>query len=70
MKVKVGTSWSLPKATNFGEKISYKSLTKNCSITGIKVKALKVGACKINATATGTENYSAFTGSDSFVVTK
>ena len=69
-KVKVGASWTLPKQTNFGETITYKALTKNCSINGFMLKALKVGACKISATAPATENYAAYKGADSFVISK
>jgi hypothetical protein len=69
-KVKVGDSWTLAKVTNFGESISYKALTKNCSISGVKLKAVKAGACKISASAPATSNYAAFRATDSFVINK
>lgn len=69
-KVKVGASWTLAKATNFGETITYKALTKNCSISGFTLKALKVGACKISASAPATANYAAFSATDSFGISK
>lgn len=69
-KVKVGASWTLAKVTNFGETITYKALTKNCSISGATLKAVKVGACKISATAPATANYKAFSATDIFVVSK
>jgi len=69
-KVKVGAKWTLAKTTNFGEKITYKSLTKNCSIVGYSLKALKVGTCEISATAPGSSNYNAYTATDSFVISK
>jgi hypothetical protein len=69
-KIKVGDSWTLAKLTNFGETITYKALTKNCSISGAKLKAVKAGACKISASAPATSNYAAFTATDSFVINK
>ena len=69
-KVKVGAKWVFAKTTNFGEQISYKALTKNCSVSGYNFKALKVGACKISATAPGSSNYNAFATTDSFVIRK
>ena len=69
-KVKVGSKWTFAKTTNFGEQITYKALTKNCSVSGYSFKALKVGACKISATAPASANYSAFTATDSFVISK
>lgn len=69
-KVKVGAKWVFAKTTNFGEQITYKALTKNCSVSGYNFKALKVGACKISATAPGSSNYSAFATTDSFVISK
>ena len=69
-KVKVGAKWVLAKVTNFGETISYKSLTKNCTISAFTIKAVKSGACKISANAPRTDNYSAFSAVDSFVVSK
>ena len=50
--VRVGTSFTLPLLSNFGEKISYEqSETKNCTLTGNTVFFNKVGACLIKATA-------------------
>ena len=69
-KVKVGASWTLAKVTNFGETITYKALTKNCSVNGFTFKALKVGSCKISASAPATANYAAFTATDTFVISK
>lgn len=46
-----GKSSALPKETNFGDKVTYKSLTKICKVTGNLVKASRVGNCKIRATA-------------------
>lgn len=69
-KVKVGATWTEAKTTNFGETITYKALTKNCSIKGFTFKALKVGACKIVASAPATSNYAAFSATDSFVISK
>ena len=55
--VKVGKSVALTSTTAFGEKITYKSSSKNCSVSGAAVKGLKAGSCTINATAPGTANY-------------
>lgn len=46
-----GKSLALPKETNFGDKVTYNSLTKSCKVTGNLVKASKVVNCKIRATA-------------------
>jgi len=69
-KVKVGTTWTEAKTTNFGETITYKALTKNCSVKGFTFKALRAGTCKIVASAPATANYEAFSATDSFVVSK
>jgi hypothetical protein len=61
--VKVGKSISLTSTTAFGEKITYKSSSKNCSVIGAAVKGLKAGSCTINATAPGTANYGALKAS-------
>ena len=57
--VKVGKSVALAATTAFGEKITYKAASKNCSVALNNVKGLKVGACALTATAPGTANYSA-----------
>lgn len=46
-----GKSVALPKETSFGDRVTYKSLTKSCKVTGNLVKASKIGNCKIRATA-------------------
>jgi hypothetical protein len=55
--VKVGKSVALAVTTGFGEKITYKAASKNCSVASNNVKGLKVGACALTATAPGTANY-------------
>lgn len=53
----VGKTMSLASITNFGEAITYKiTSTAHCSLTGLKVKALKKGACNITATAAASAN--------------
>jgi hypothetical protein len=69
-KVKEGTKWTLAKQTNFGESISYKSLSKNCVIKGFSITAVKAGLCKIIASAPGSTNYLAYSGSDTFTISK
>ena len=59
VSVKIGKSATLPATTAFGEKISYKASTKNCSVSGTSVKGVKIGSCALTASAPGTENYSA-----------
>ena len=61
--VKIGKSVALTSTTAFGEKITYKSSSKNCSVSGAAVKGLKDGSCPINATAPGTANYGALKAS-------
>ena len=46
-----GKSKALPKETNFGSPVTYKSLSKNCKVTGTSIKASKSGNCRIQATA-------------------
>ena len=61
--VKVGQSVSLATISNFGEKVTYKiAATKSCTLKGSTLKAVKVGACNLTATAPGSTNYPAFTG--------
>ena len=69
-KVKVGMKWSEAKVTNFGEKLTYKALTSSCSVNGVAFKAIKVGTCKIIASAPGTSNYAAYSATDSFPIVK
>ena len=57
--VKVGKSVSLTTMTGFGEAITYKATSKNCSIANGSVKGAKVGTCALTASAAGTANYSA-----------
>jgi hypothetical protein len=45
--LKVGVSKSLPKSSNFGEVIEYKSSSKSCSIKGNVLKATKRGTCTV-----------------------
>ena len=45
--LKVGASKSLPKSSNFGEVIEYKSSSKSCSIKGNLLKANKRGTCTV-----------------------
>lgn len=65
--LKVGQSLLLAKISNFGEVIAYKSSSKNCSIKGNSLKALKAGSCKISASAMAMDNYKAL--NQSFVLT-
>jgi len=46
-----GKSKALPKETNFGSTVTYKSLSKNCKVTRNSIKASKSGNCRIQATA-------------------
>jgi len=45
--LKVGVSRSLPKSSNFGEVIMYKSASKSCSIKANVLKASKPGTCAV-----------------------
>ena len=65
--LKIGKSATLSALTGFGEKVTYKSASKSCSVKGSAVKALAVGTCSVTATAAGTANYAAL--STSVVVT-
>lgn len=49
--VKAGTSLQLPSLTNFKTPITYSSPSKNCSIKGSILQALKKGSCLVVATA-------------------
>jgi hypothetical protein len=46
--LKVGVSKALPKSSNFGEVIMYKSSSKSCSIKGNVLKAGKPGNCVVD----------------------
>jgi hypothetical protein len=59
--VKAGKSIALSATTGFGEKVTYKSTSKSCSVKGSAVKAISAGTCSVTATAPGTTNYSALT---------
>ena len=61
--VKVGKTVSLTGSTGFGEKITYMTSSKNCSVKGSAVKGLKAGSCVVSASAPGTTNYSALKAS-------
>ncbi len=55
--VRVGTSFTLPALSNFGEQISYEqSSTTNCKLVGNTVTFNKIGACLIKATALAKNN--------------
>ena len=45
--LKVGVSKALPKSSNFGEEIMYKSASKSCAIKGNVLKASKPGTCTL-----------------------
>ena len=49
----VAAQKSLPRKTNFGSAITYKTSSKNCSVQGNVVVAQKAGVCKVTATAAG-----------------
>jgi len=61
--VKVGKNVALTGSTGFGEKITYVTSSKNCSVKGSTVKGLKAGSCAVSASAPGTANYSALKAS-------
>jgi hypothetical protein len=46
--LKVGVSKALPKSSNFGEVIMYKSASKSCSIKANVLKASKPGTCVLD----------------------
>ena len=52
-KVKKGKTLTLPTESSFGEKITFTTASKNCSIKSNKVKALKKGNCVVVARAAG-----------------
>ena len=45
--LKVGVSKALPKSSNFGEEIMYKTSAKSCAIKGNVLKANKPGTCTL-----------------------
>lgn len=49
--LKKGISKKLPSLTNFGEKVTYKSKSKNCTVKANLVSAKNMGSCIITATA-------------------
>lgn len=57
---KVGKSVALAKESNFGEMVSYSSKSaKICTVKGTTLKLNKKGNCLLEASAIGTDNYSA-----------
>lgn len=46
--LKVGVSKSLPKSSNFGEVVMYKTSSKSCSIKANVLKAIKPGTCVLD----------------------
>lgn len=50
---KKGKTLTLPAESSFGEKITFRTASKNCSIKSNKVKALKKGNCVVVARAAG-----------------
>jgi hypothetical protein len=69
--IKTGKTVALSAETNFGETISYTSLTKKiCAVKGNQVTGLKVGNCNLALTAAGTSNYLALGTNLSVVVSK
>lgn len=51
--VKAGKRLTLPAETSFGEKISYKTSSKNCQVSKGVLKGIKKGSCVVTATAAG-----------------
>ena len=51
--VKVGKRLTLPAETTFGEKIDYKTSSKNCQVSKGVLKGIKKGSCVVTATAAG-----------------
>jgi hypothetical protein len=51
--VKVGKRLTLPAETSFGEKIGYKTSSKNCQVSKGVLKGIKKGSCVVTATAAG-----------------
>jgi hypothetical protein len=53
--LKVGKPKAMPAESNFGETISYKSLSKNCRVELNLIEAQKRGICTVVATAPAKE---------------
>jgi hypothetical protein len=53
--LKVGKPKAMPAESNFGETISYKSLSKNCRVELNLIQAQKRGSCTVRATAPAKE---------------
>jgi hypothetical protein len=53
--LKVGKPKAMPAETNFGETISYRSLSKNCRVELNLIQAQKRGSCTVRATAPAKE---------------
>ena len=69
--LKVGKSVALPATTSFGESLTYSvSGSKNCSLKGAKLSAVKNGACLVKYSAPAAANYPALAGSVSVKITK
>ena len=51
--IKVGAKMSLPATSTFGEKVTYTSTNKNCTLSGATLMAKKQGACAIKASSKG-----------------
>lgn len=51
--VKVGKRITLPTETTFGEKITYRTSSKNCQVSKGVLKGIKKGSCVVTATAAG-----------------
>ena len=51
--VKAGKRITLPVETTFGEKITYRTSSKNCQVSKGVLKGIKKGSCVVTATAAG-----------------
>jgi len=51
--VKAGKRLTLPTETTFGERIDYKTSSKNCQVSKGVLKGIKKGSCVVTATAAG-----------------
>ena len=54
--VKVGKRITLPVETTFGEKVLYKTSSKNCQVSKGVLRGIKKGSCVVTATAAGKVN--------------
>jgi len=68
--LKIGKSAALAGITNFGEKVTYTTSSKNCSVKGAKVTALKAGICAVTASAPAAANYGALSSTINIKVSK